>query len=926
MQLLTVMEEAASCLGFELVGPSTLQDELPVVSFTGREALSELFTFDVLVSSAAGRRELPPDLETSLLGQPASLVLQAEGYPRRVIHGVVAAFALETATRAGGERCMRLKLVPRLWLATHRKRSRIFQDLSVRAIVDSVLDEWQVPRRWDLAETLAPRTYCTQYGETDFDFVARLLAEEGIFFYFEPPSEATRTSAHEPANKVEQLVLSDHALGYPPLCSVDPAEPAKVPPPLYVRSQAQSLVEDSTSVLQLSLHRELRAKSALLTGYDFRAPRLKPRAGAAVGDSNESSGGKRLEVAAGLLPSALQVDAHVAYAKHASVPDKVVVDRTAAKKVLNQERRAAYLGTGRSRNWRLAPGHAFELLGHPVDRVDHDYVVTAVEHQGEVPRTSAGEVKDVYQNCFWCVPAEVAYRPEIPERPPVHVAETAVVEGVGTDDIYTDEHGRIKVRFHWDVGDAERGCSSCWIRVAQGWAGAGFGQLLLPRAGSEVVVTFLHGDPDNPLVTGCVYNAAMHPIFALPSDKSRSGIRTLSTPGGRGYNELSFEDQAGAEEILLHAQRNLSEEVRQDHQVRVGGNQSTSVQGAQTSLIKLGRVDRVLAHDVSDVLLNRVETVGGDHTSVVKGQRVVSVAQRESRIVGAEQTLTVTGGRSLWVSGYLSTQVGSQEKPSEAVTSVFGKETTFATGCARLVSLEKIVLACGDSRLIIGPDAVEIETKKLSLVGADSVELKAKGSVLEMTQEVQLTAPALKLYSQGASVELTNNADINGAQLNLNCGGGSVQSQNAPGQQPKTKVLSLQLHDDNMRPFANKHYRLVVAGAKYEGTTDGNGMLQETIAAEAKVGQVTVWLGQYPEGRRLNWPVEIKTGSLPPAAGVDGALLRLRALGYYTGELTTALTPEAQAALLVFQKDYEVKPTGEVDSATAAKLKEVYGA
>jgi type VI secretion system secreted protein VgrG len=944
-------------LGFDFLAPPALRGDMKVVSFSGREAISELFSFDILLTSPFLHQE-SEELEAQMLGRAASLLLHAVAQPPRIFQGVVSAFTLEGAVQSTGEPCVRLRLVPRLWLATQRRQSRIFQDLTVPQIVDLVLNEWQVPRRWSLLEQFAPRAYCTQYQETDYELIARLLAEEGIFFYFDANQKSATaaeammsgwTGGNE-TKAPEQLVLSDHAACYQPLPALDKDAATSSLPDLYLRSRQNSLADDAESVLELALQREIAPQTSMLSGYDFHEPRFEARARASVagsatnsspngrktGNSNgNGNGGPGMTALVKLDAPELAVQGHEGWALHEAgrhesnrneaSRNRAVVETDDAKKTLAQLRRQAYVAKGRSRNWRLLPGHAFHLAGHPFERVDHDYVVTAVEHHGDVPRTAATTVTEVYHNTFSCVPAEVAYRPAIPERPVVRAAETAIVEASGSEEIHTDVLGRIKVRFYWDLAPGTKGQNSCWIRLAQPWAGAGFGCQFLPRAGSEVVVTFLHGNPDHPLVTGGVYNGS-HPFpWVLPGDKSRTGIRTASTPGGWGHNELSFEDAAGAEELLLHAQRNLVEEARGDRIVRIGGNDSTTVAGMQIEAVKLNRVEMVAGNKVSEVLQNRTDTVGGEHRVVVKGPRIETIEQAESRNCDGGQTLRVKGRRNLLVTGALSTQVGLSSHPSEAATTVYGKHTTYCTEGMRFVSQQQIVLECGSSRLIIGPEEVQIETKRLSVKAEESARIEADGPVLAMAKEAEMTAKAIKLYSQGASVELAANADVNGGQVNLNCGAGAAQASNAQTPQAATKLLKLQVHDDDLQVYVNKHYRLVIAGEKYEGTTDGSGYLHETIPKDARVGQLTVWIDKYPAGSQLHWPVALNDDTLPPVTGSEGALLRLRGLGYHSGELAPELTAEARVAVMTFQTDNEIAASGDVDGATEAKLKEIYG-
>jgi type VI secretion system secreted protein VgrG len=920
---------------FDFVAPPGRQGRLRVVSFSGREAISELFSLEVVLSTPVAGEPLSQDLEERLLCQPAYLLMHGAGRPARVVYGIVASFALEGSSPENGRPCARVRIVPRLWLATQRKQSRIFQDKTVREVVDVVLAEWKIPHTWNVVEEFAPRTYCTQYHETDYEFVARLLAEEGIFFYFTPPKEVVEGVASvggavdtdEAQGLSEELVLCDHE-AYPPISAGSgllqgfTGRTKAARPALYFRSQEHGIADEEQAVLEFALHRVVRPNAALLSGYDSRNPAYKPRGGAALSSPKK----ERVAPGALLVPApvpegALEVYTHQPRAKYESVPEKSQVDGRAARKALEQLRRDAYVGEGESRVFPLAPGHAFRLGGHPLDRLDHEYVVTEVEHSGRVP-AMVREAKEAYRNHFRCVPAEVRYRPPVPPRRMVQVAETATVVGPGVEEIHTDPLGRIRVRFHWDLGEAPEGTSSCWMRVAQPWAGAGWGYQFIPRVGSEVLVTFLRGDPDAPLATGSVYNGANPTAFVLPESKSRSGIRTASTPGGAGYNELSFEDAAGMEQVRLHAQRDYAAHVGHDHLVEVVNDRTLTVGGVLREHAAI-RCETVVGAKTSTVVGPRTDTVVGDHTVVVTNAKSEKVGGSESRRVEQAQTLSVGGGRSLWVDGALSTSVGTEMEPSEAITSVFGEHTTFATRRIQLTSEKEIVLQCGKSRVVIGPEEVRIETKRLVMSAEKSALLEADGPAIELTTELEMKGQALKLYSQGASLELTAKADLNGAQVNLNCGGGAASIVSPDGTPVKTRPVKLHLHDDDMQPFANKKYRLVVGDLKLEGTTDDQGGLSETVPADAKVGQLTLWVDEYPTGPRVNWPVELSDDEALPATEVEGALTRLAQLGYYGGEAEASLTPEAVGAIRLFQEDSGLPVTGELDAATTGKLAEV---
>jgi type VI secretion system secreted protein VgrG len=695
---------------FEFVAPPSRQGSLRVAAFSGKEAISELFSLDILLSTPSQSEDLRQDLEEALLGQPAYLVIDSATEPARVVHGIVTSLRVDGASPELGRPGVRVTLAPRLWLATQRRRSRIFPDKTVREVVDAVLDEWKVPCIWDVVEQFAKRAYCTQYDETDYDFVTRLLGEEGIFFYFEPPEEIARSvSSMGGAPKkgagqlTERIVLCDGSKRYPPIQALGaPGAGAKAPAIDYYW-HGEGVVGDQ-SVLEFALRREVKPNAALLSGYDWRNPAFKPYGGAGLPRPTAERQRGHMLVPEPFPDGELEVYTHHPRAEYEPVPKekpeesgkpatppvplKPQVDKLAATKVLDQLRRDAYVGEGESRIWNLAPGHAFGLTRHPADRLNHEYVVTEIEHRGLVP-AMATDVKEVYRNRFRCVPAEVRYRPAPPPRRMVQVAETATVVSVGEEEIFVDDYGRIRVRFHWDLADVEDAQRSCWIRVAQPWAGAAFGQQFIPRVGAEVVVTFLRGDPDFPLVTGSVYNGANPMPFA---SKSRGGVRTATTlrGDGTGHNELSFEDAEGMEEVRLRAQRNLKEHVLHDHTLEVGNAQTIEVDQGQTETIGVKRIETVLGIKTTTVTGQRTETVGEQKT-IVKGGRREEITLFDTREIGEMQTLVVHGDRFVQVDGALVTNVGTEDTATEASLTVTGTHTTHATDRVRVTSDTEIV-------------------------------------------------------------------------------------------------------------------------------------------------------------------------------------------------------------------------------------------
>jgi type VI secretion system secreted protein VgrG len=675
---------------FELRAGPYESSALTVLSLRGREAISEPFSFEIIV--AASPEVDDSSIEPDLLGESACLVMLAGTAAPRYVRGVIAAVAAQSS--AHGRRAVyRLRVVPALWLLKKRTTSRIFQDKTVPEIVTAVLDKAGVAHTHRLLGKYRPRSYCVQHRESDLAFVERILAEEGIFYAFDHGG---------PAADTEVVVLSDSAHLYPTI-EGDP-ELAYRP-----HEGAAGMALDEHHVQRFDLRRSLRPTSVLRRGYDFRRPAM---ALVAKTEFDERASG--------------ELQHGEVYEHHEEDEEPNIRQETVAAE-LEQHRARVEVGRGASGCRRLVPGARFTLCDHDLGRLDGEYVVTRIKHEGRAPQAAtAGE--PVYANTFECVPATITARPARPARSIQQVTETALVVGPAGQEIYTDEHGRVKVQFHWDREGLRDEDSSCWIRVAQAWSGAGWGSQFIPRVGMEVIVTFLGGDVDRPMIIGCVPNAANCPPFPLPSARTQSGIRTRSTPGGGGSNELRFDDAAGKEQLYLHAQRNLDELVENDHTRTVRGQEAIRV-----------TKDRTLE-------------VAGDHVRTVQGSEIVDIGKHLILHIAGRQIIQIDGGD---VDG----DAGVSAAPSEpgeaeaaagnpgALSDAYGPNEGGGRGCggggaqvpewsnkgdkdkmsmlditggAIINSLQGLTLVGG------GGASISIQNGKITLI-ADSVEILSKG-------------------------------------------------------------------------------------------------------------------------------------------------------------------------------------------------------
>ncbi len=647
-------------------------EQFRVHAFTGREAISEAYAFDVVVTSDFSGEE---EIERDVLGRRAVFTWTI-GAGRRVFHGlVVAAELVEVHEAAPRSVRHRLRFVPRLWLLERKRRSRIFQHMRVRDIVDAVLAEVGIATRWTLFREDPVREYCTQYEESDYHFVTRLLAESGTYFYFAEGSSSEGAGlAKGTLIPGDSVLLGNDPSAYRPLgTGKEAGSPGGAATPLYYLSMQQTSASHTDKITRFSCRSRLRADTATFRDYDPERPmaRLHSSAGATPALAGLKADGP----AAGGSPGLEVYEHHGVFL----FPDWAYATAE-AQRILQQERRGVDVASGESGCPHLAPGHRFTLEDHPAAHLNRDYAVVSVEHVGEVlPRSDIDPRQ--YRCTFRCVPASVAYIPARPRRQCVQVALTATVVGPPSEEIHVDEKGQIKVQFHWDregVGD-ER--SSCWIRAMQAWGGAGWGAQLLPRVGMEVVVVFEGGDLDKPMILGSLYNGT-HPMpFALPRDKTRSGWRTRSTPGGRGHNELSFDDAAGLEQIYVHAQRDLDETVERNHTLLARGDESLRVLGNRVDVVegsasaKVGgaleakvtgdQATHVEGNRVDVVLGNADERVSGASLTRVEGSERREVQEKANHVYADDVTMRVLGnmtsivGNSPWVANIARSETRS---------------------------------------------------------------------------------------------------------------------------------------------------------------------------------------------------------------------------------------------------------------------------
>jgi type VI secretion system secreted protein VgrG len=491
------------------------------------------------------------------------------------------------------------------------------------------------------------------------------------------------------------------------------------------------------------------------------------------------------------------------------------------------------------------------------------------------------------------------------------VIETAIVTGPEGAEIHADDHGRVKVRFLWDRAGTPDDRSSCWIRTSQLWSGEAWGAQFVPRVGMEVIVGFVQGDPDQPVILGCVPNAVRRLPFGTPT---KSGVVTRSTPGGKVRNELSFEDRQGSEEVLLAAGRDLTVTSARNMATLVGGAQATDVRGSSEEKISGERVAKI----------------GGDARETVDGSKAEKVALGWTRragtdiveSAGADYQLSVGKGYTLSVSGILGTTVGTPDEPSVASTFVHGDHLVRTSGTVKLSADQGISLVCGESRIDVRPDGVRIQAASVTVAGKEAVVVKGKGPSLSLSDTAVLTADKVQIFAEKGQILLDKHARMNGETVKLNCSDEAAPPRKDDGEPVEMRPFRTKLTDHSFSPYKDRTYHLVADGVRYEGKTTAEGLVDKPIPKDTKLIEITVWTGDYPQGERQLFV--IRRGYSAPDS-VEGAQSRLASLGYLKGARSGAMDDATRDALYSFQLDAGLPATGVLDAATAGKLAAVQG-
>jgi type VI secretion system secreted protein VgrG len=680
-------------------------DALYLIAIDGHEEYSRLFHYSL---------EMFSDLEdiqpADIVGKNVSLVVKFPDDSQRFFNGHMQRFTHIGVGDRGTQ--YRGEVVPWLWFLTKTADCRIFQEKDVKEIITKIFDDLGFSDyEFKLQGHHPKHEYCVQYRETDFNFVCRLMEEEGIFFFFR----------HEEGKHT--LVMADHAGAY-----VDGGEKAK-----YFGDERAGDVRNE-NVMGWEHRYEYRTGKWAHTDYNFEKPNnsLDPTCNILMGTTNtviNLEKNKNFEI----------------YDYPGTYKEKA--DSEKFVKVRMEDDEAPYdvvTGTGICRSFN--PGTKFKVDHH---RAKHEegkqYVITSISHTARIGAyvTGGGAAESTYTNSFTCVPDKVVIRPaRLSPKPVINGSQTAVVTGPHGEEIWPDKYGRVKVQFHWDREGKMDDKSSCWIRVAQPGAGRGWGMMSIPRVGQEVVITFLEGDPDRPLVTGVVYNAGQMPSRKLPDEKTKCYIKSNTSTGGEGHNEIMFEDKKDKEMVYVHGEKDVNIRCKNNYHEIVGYEKED---GSKRLLVHQDNEAIIKGSEFKTIEGSRKQLIVENSEEVIKGEKKELIHLDNGLHIKGAHKEKVDGDWNLTVGGKKQVKVGT----NYALES--GQEIHMKAGMKCVIEAGMQLTIKGPGGFIdIGPTGISIVGTLVNINSGGSPGTGSGSSPAEPSdpEEVSPTEPNMDGYSE----------------------------------------------------------------------------------------------------------------------------------------------------------------------------------
>ena len=665
-------------------------DTLRVHSCVSREGLSD--AGDTTLTLLSERKDIQA---AELLGKPASLTVALRDDMPRHLSGYVTRFAQRGFE---GKHCVyEMQLKPWLWLLTRTSDCRIFQEMSVPDIVKQVFEDHPVARyEFKLLRPYRSWNYCVQYRETDFNFVARLLEHEGIYWYVEHDE-----SGHK-------VILCDSASGHDaaPGCESLPfyGSGAQAAPQLeYVQSWTSAQC--------------VKPGKVVITDYDFQRPSSGLETAQNRKRDYDLSDGEVFDYPGGYIQT--------------GDGSQYVEDR------LDELQTGFETYDGSTNAQGVHTGHLLSLTRHPRETENAQYLVTGTLLNVQQAASEAGSGETSLRCSFSCIPAAQQYRP--PRRTPkplVPGPQTAIVTGPAGEEIHTDKFGRVKVQFHWDRRGQRNERSSCWVSVAHPWAGSNFGGIHIPRIGQEVIVGFIEGDPDAPIIIGRTYNGENLPPWDLPANATQSGFLTRSTKGGSygNANAIRFEDKQGAEQLWIHAEKNQDIEVENDETHWVGRDRTKTIDRHETVFVKGNRTETVDLDETITVHQNRTERVDRNETVSIGDNRSVTIGGFKTETIALAKAETIGLGKALTIGAAYQTTVGGLMNTTVALQQSAQIGMSKSTKVGKTYSID----AGDEFQITVGKASLVMKSDGTVLINGTQFDFSASGPVAINGKDVDI--------------------------------------------------------------------------------------------------------------------------------------------------------------------------------------------
>jgi type VI secretion system secreted protein VgrG len=760
----------AGISSIEVSGP--LPADIRFVRLSGGEEISRPFRHELQLLMPKAEDSVEVD---AVLGKMVTVAVKSET-GTRFVTGFVDAFGIAGFT--AGEVLYFATLRPWLWFLSKTHDNRIFQNMSVVEIIEEVFGAYpDAAFEKRLRGTYAPREYCVQYGESDLDFVQRLMEHEGIFYFFEF------------ADGEHRMILTDSM-------SELKTVPGYATVPFHAGSGAATAHDEGFR----SWRRIARAVPGAYeqTDYDFERPAadLMSKSEQPLGHAQDDGAvyhypGNYIELPRGDGLSGVR------------------------REELQSPSRTVEAGGDAVGLWA---GSYFALEAHPLDRENVKYAVLRTDlllsNAQYDPEAAGAGLSGAIR--YLLVPHDVPFRPaRLTPKPVMKGPQTAVVVGPAGEEIFTDKYSRVKVQFHWDRKGQNDETSSCFVRVSSAWAGAGWGFIQIPRIGQEVIVDFLEGDPDQPIITGRVYNGAQMPPYELPGNATQSGWKSNSSPGGGGWNELRFEDKKGEEEVYFQAEKDHTELVKnnetrtigndwvedvghdatqaigndrtesvgRDKSTTVGNNRTVSIGVNDSETVGSNRSLDVGADETITVGANSTESIGADHRQTVGANQSLSVGASRTRSVGAAEAVTVSAAQQITVGAGRSVTVGAEQVHTVANDDTWsvgsnqsvtiGKNQSVTIGDSMTLSIAKNeAIDVGENRVVkVGKSSGLSAGKEIVIEAGDSIIIKTGKAAIAMKKDGTITIEGKDITVKGSgkiNVKASSDITMKGSKINQN--------------------------------------------------------------------------------------------------------------------------------------------------------------